>query len=165
MAAVFEKLGYNPDVGIEIFESLCKQLAEHRIAQAKARESSGGHGSVIDETSCMDKEEQDERDVADILKERKSMEEDVVPPLISHFPLANALARTVTNTYNAATQDKNVDEVQMNKMDVKDFVDACEIDDILIQAIQLKPRKRMFDLVAKKQEETRRKSEGNYHSL
>jgi hypothetical protein len=84
----------------------------------------------------------------------------VVPALITKFPLANALARTVTTTYNAATQivDERLDDYMLTKMDVMDFVAACEIDDVLIQAVQLKPRRHMMDFVARSSDA--RKSEG-----
>mmetsp|Transcript_14996 Transcript_14996/g.24825 ORF Transcript_14996/g.24825 Transcript_14996/m.24825 type:complete len:1019 (-) Transcript_14996:236-3292(-) len=154
VAAVFQKLGYNPDVGVEIFNGLCTSLAEHRLALAKARQSRPS-GTSVDENENEDDgaDERDERDVAEILAERKSTD-DEVPALITHFPLANALARTVTSTYNAATRvaDEALDDYLLTKMDVLDFVAASEIDDVLIQAVQLKPRKCMMDYVARSSE-------------
>jgi hypothetical protein len=161
---VFDRLGYNPDVGVEIFNGLCTALAEQRLAHANTRQLSGRDtasllGEEDEQQREQQREQQEERDVAEILAERNSVD-DEVPALMTHFPLANALVRTVTSTYNAATQDKDLGEFLMTKMDVADFVAACELDDVLIQAIQLRPRKRMLDFVAKKQEEARHSQEG-----
>ena len=156
IAAVFEKLGYKPEVGVEIFNGLCTALAEQRLAFSSTRQLSG-RGSM----AMLEGEEQDERDVADILAGRSNSADDDGPAaLITHFPLANVLARTMTSTYNAATLGSGgqvpggggghaLDQFMMTKMDVTDFVAACDIDDVLIQAIQLKPRKNMREFVVR----------------
>lgn len=173
VAAVFEKLDFKPEVGIEIFNGLCTALAEQRQAKASTRKLSGRE-SILGPQEEGDEERDEERDVAEILAGRSlSTEGDEPAALITKFPLANVLARTMTSTYNAATQGResvggqggdNGGSPVMDKMDVTDFVAACEIDDVLIQAIQLKPRKNMLDYVERTQREgaVKRSQEGNY---
>jgi hypothetical protein len=146
-------------VGTEIFNDLCTALAEQRLAFATSRKMSGlSSSSSQDETE----EQREEREVAEIMAERNSLE-DEAPALIKNFPLANALARTVTHTYNAATgsgsgaassssgtQGQLLEDFKLTKMDVQDFTAACALDDVLIRAIQLRPRRRMMDFMATK---------------
>lgn len=49
MAAVFERLGYNPEAGVKLFEALCEALARRR--EQLHRSVSGGGESFGSETT------------------------------------------------------------------------------------------------------------------
>lgn len=45
MSAVFEKLGYDPEIGVEIFNTICERLHNKQIKETRTRAGSGEYAT------------------------------------------------------------------------------------------------------------------------
>eukprot|EP00605_Chrysophyceae_sp_TOSAG23-4_P000356 GSChrysophyteH1.ASY1.ANO1.403.1 assembled CDS len=93
-------------------------------------------GNLMKEFS---KDEQDDRDKNSSVNSDKNGTEDSSKDLDEHEEdIEEELSKIASNASSV-------------KMDVNDFMDACQVDDVLIQAVLRKPRQRFLELLSKVQ--------------
>lgn len=116
VGAVFEKLGYGNETGVEVFNSICESLANKKFEETRDRSRSGDYS---DEKA---------RSISNEMK--ATLNESEISALTSGSNNDN-------NSNNIGTIDY--------RMSIEDFSTAAiEVDDSLIQAIQIVTRKRIF---------------------
>lgn len=142
MATIFEKLGLDPQGGIQIFQILCNAVAKMNGSYLEGQPSEDGPG-------CEERDTFSERDT----KSTKSAPSPPAPTASSHAPnaaLASALGGMAVGSSTPQPPSAPISEsspvMSCAKMDVRDFIRACEIDDSLIQVLLYRPRARLSHL-------------------
>eukprot|EP00600_Ochromonadales_sp_CCMP1393_P010926 CAMPEP_0174996974 /NCGR_PEP_ID=MMETSP0005-20121125/696_1 /TAXON_ID=420556 /ORGANISM="Ochromonas sp., Strain CCMP1393" /LENGTH=1057 /DNA_ID=CAMNT_0016251449 /DNA_START=95 /DNA_END=3269 /DNA_ORIENTATION=- len=146
VAALFEKLGYDPACGTKVFGVLCEALT--RVDGTVLETSSAGAGAGAGDGQDVGEEGGGARGT------------------LTHRPSdlggEGSGYRDSEMTVNALTAGSGASAASY-KMDVKSFVRAAEIDDVLLQAIWRRPRSALRDLMQNAR--TKAEASGNTQSV
>lgn len=179
VASVFERLGYDPSTGQMIFNSLSDALTRARRRQQEEQEESerGSEVSTISNAVSSPQHPYLPPPPAQVpapsstlvqahflseaeenaMLESGGAEENIIQSL-KRLELNEKASTTSSSTTSAPSS------VGGFKMDVNDFVKACEMDDVLIQVLLYRSRNSMAELVKKaEQKMSDSSSSGNIH--
>mmetsp|Transcript_25523 Transcript_25523/g.37678 ORF Transcript_25523/g.37678 Transcript_25523/m.37678 type:complete len:829 (+) Transcript_25523:68-2554(+) len=152
VSAVFERLGYSPEVGTKIFNALCAALARRRAQNSGTRTVS----STAESPPPPPSPSSSTSGQSDTNTPKKPGRNAALSALVSGnkpntssspSPASPAPVPTQENTQADTTASTDSEGIKISKMDVNDFIDAVAIDDVLVRILQLKPRKRMMEMM------------------
>ena len=148
VAAVFEKMGYDPAAGTKVFGVLLELLAQEklRLQEEESEEQEGGAGAGDAATTAStgsggNSADYDDEEAPARPSERQIASDGPPPaPLYARKPRSSFTSSMTFSSGGAAAQSNG-------KMDVSDFVKAVEIDDVLVQAMSRRARQKMQQLM------------------
>lgn len=146
VAAVFEKMGYDPAAGTKVFGVLLELLAQEkaRLLEEESEEQEEASGAGGSSTTGSGTADPDDDEVPARSSEHQSAKEGLpAPPLYARKPRSSF---TAFSSANSIAQSNG-------KMDVSDFIKAVEIDDVLVQAMSRRARQKMQRLMQRAEEQ------------
>jgi len=127
VSTIFEKLGFDPSGGVKLFNVLCDALVKKRRRVSQIEE---GNENQLDERDTF------------IDSQPNSSLVDVMEKL-------NVSGESSPDKKSSDSTNQSIPSSNSCKMDVQDFIRACEIDDVLIQVLLYRPRSRLSELFRK----------------
>lgn len=159
VASVFERLGYNPDAGVKLFGALCEALARRRAGVKRSvsthADKDGAEGVPPSPPTSPSAPKPVARNAA-LSALVGGISDTMAAMTMSGRGSGGALKSAGTpatppppgpEEENVSGAEGQLDASRNYRMDVQDFMDAAEIDDVLIQVMQMKPRSRMKKLM------------------
>ena len=166
VAAVFEKLGFEPSAGQKAFTILCEALTriktENKDKIDEADEDNHQYSHYHGDSPPPPPN-------AALARAFEDMDEGETPRKVGQYgtPEVSSNKHVATNTANTSSSNNTngtnpADKASNNtnaKMDLHDFVRAVELDDILIQVIFRRTRYKMVSLFQEAEQKVRTQSE------
>ncbi len=159
VAEIFSKIGLQPTSGQEVFNALCIALTKQK---KKIFDSSDSLSDKISNTTSPVRVEGGDRcdsldgmraSVSQLKNSESAGDEDNdegdAEESFEQSPMPSFDTNLTGHPSNLSSSSISSSPVprSVHKMDVQDFITASAIDDVLVQALLFKPRKRIFDLL------------------